>query len=139
MLRGEKGPRGDWQAGVCLAKPKGQVSLVGIAVHEQPTCLVAHADGCSPPTSFTQVCMPPQQSMVFGSHVLRLVQSQLEACVGELGAQAFWWSNLAHLRALLCQAGVAGAGAGPAAAAQPLVENLVPQVGGGWVGWGGPG
>lgn len=64
----------------------------------------------------TLVCMGPQ-APVFGGHVLRLVGMQLESSRGELGALAFWWSNMAQLRGLL-QAG-----------APALADLLLPQVG----------
>jgi len=53
----------------------------------------------------TLVCLGPTQTSDFALHLLRLIAAQIRtagiptAC--ELPTLAFWWSNLAHLRALL--------------------------------------
>lgn len=51
----------------------------------------------------TMVCLGPQQGPVFGNHVLRLISSHIDCGSTDLATLAFWWTNLAHMRALLHQ------------------------------------
>ncbi len=71
----------------------------------------------------SQVCLGPQQAPVFGLHVLRLISAQVDCSLTDLGTLAFWWSNLAHMRALLyqCKANLT--------MPSGVCDSLLPQVG----------
>ncbi len=76
----------------------------------------------APPSCAWQVCLGPQQAPVFGLHVLRLIGGQVECGAGDLATLAFWWSNLAHTRALLLQC------TSTATMPAPVSDSLLPQV-----------